>query len=71
MPGVSRYTSAFTSMYHASGLDFEKYYNVPHSDNGIRKLVSGNNIEWSSTVGLLTCIFGVSFNVTPDYISKK
>jgi hypothetical protein len=35
----------------AVGFNVMKYENIPHSDNGIRKSVSGKYIEWSSSVG--------------------
>ena len=71
MLGVSRYTSSFSTMDRAVGLDIGKYNNLPHSDNGIRKLVTGNNMEQSSTVRSLTCIFGVSCTLNTSSISKK
>ena len=71
MLGVSRYTSSFSTMDRAVGLDIGKYNNLPHSNNGIQKLVSGKNIEWPSTVGFLTCISGVSCTATPAYLRKK
>ena len=37
-----------------------KYGNIPQSENGIRKLVSGKYIKWCSTVGSSIYIFGVS-----------
>ena len=71
MNGVSRYTYSYNTMVCDVSLDVGKYENVPHSNNGIRKLFSENNIEWYSTVGLLTFIFGVYCTVNPDSLSNK
>jgi hypothetical protein len=43
--GVRRYTSSDSIICIAVGLDVTKYENMPHSDSGIRKSVSGKYIE--------------------------
>ena len=62
---MRRNNSAQAFSVSTLGFDVEKYENTSHKDNNILNFSSGKYIEWSSTNGSSTYIFGVSLITIP------
>ena len=70
LDGYKRYKYSASIICLVVGFDVTKYENIPHSDNGIQKSVSGKYFERFSSVGSDVCIFGVLFNLILASIIK-